>query len=188
MRLFVAVNLPPSEREAVYRVTEPLRGAGLPLRHSAMDGLHLTLKFLGQVSEDVAQRLGPALASAVREVRGFDLALGGFGAFPEAERPRVVWLGAERHPALELLANDVQLVASKHGFEPELRPFAPHVTLARARKDARPAELRGLGPLLERLSYQSVMAVESVDLMQSVPGEGGSRYHLLHRAALAAGV
>jgi len=184
MRLFVAVNLPPVERQSIWEATEPLRSAGFPLRPCAGDALHVTLKFLGSVEPDVSKSLAVSLMDAVAGVRTFDLGIGGFGAFPDARDPRVVWLGVEKHPALELLANDVSRAAAAHGFEPELRPFSPHITLARARKDARRSQFTGLEDAIGRLEYSSVMPVESVDLMQSTPGAGGSAYKVLYRAPL----
>ena len=187
MRLFVAVNLPAEERRAVHAALEPLRAAGLPLKHSAAEGLHITLKFLGAVEPERSAAIGASLAGAVRSVKSFDLAIGGFGTFPDAGSPRVVWLGVERHPALELLANDVERAMAAHGFESELRPFAPHVTVARAKKDAARGALKGVADVLESLSYESVIPVASVDLMESTPGRNGSVYRVAHAARLVAG-
>lgn len=184
MRLFVAVNLPAGEQNSVWNATESLRSAGFPLRPCAGEALHLTLRFLGSVAPDAAERLGVSLSEAVRSVKAFNLGLGGFGAFPDAVHPRVVWLGVDRHPALELLANDVELAVARHGFEPELRPFAPHITLARVRKDAADGAFEGLEESLEKLEYASAIPVERVDLMESVSGPGGASYRLLHTAPL----
>lgn len=187
MRLFIAVNLPAEERNAIYQATEPLRAAGFPLKHSEPESLHLTLKFLGQVRSDVADAVGFSLKEAVRGVRSFDLGLGGFGGFPDLANPHVVWLGIERHPALELLANDVERAVARHGFQAELRPFAPHVTIARAIKDAKPSAFQGLEAAVQGLSHESVVPVSSVDLMESLPNKTGSTYRLKHRAPLVAG-
>jgi len=185
MRLFIAVNLPAHERESLYQATQPLRSAGFPLRFTAPESLHLTLKFLGQVEAPESERIGVALAEAVQGVRAFDLGIGGFGVFPDDPgHPRVIWTGVERHPALELLANDVQVMASRHGFEPELRPFAPHITIARVAKDARATALADLASVLAGLSFETMIPVESVDLMQSAPGRGGSKYTVVRAASL----
>ena len=100
MRLFVAVNPPAEVRRAAYAAAAPLREGGLPIRWVAQDALHVTLKFLGEVDEERAGAIGPALAVAVGAARPFEVMVGGFGAFPDEERPRVVWIGIERHPAL----------------------------------------------------------------------------------------
>jgi len=110
--------------------------------------------------------------------------LGGCGVFPDQHRPRVLWLGIEKHPALELLANDVERAVAPFGFESELRPFQPHLTLGRAEKRARPGDFRGLDKLVARVEFAAVMPVASVDLMQSVLGRGSPIYTVLHRAVL----
>ena len=186
MRLFVAVNLPPDERRRAWEAAQPLRAAHLPVRWAAEDTLHLTLKFLGDVEDERAGPIGDALARAVQAVRPFAVGLGGVGAFPSASKPRVVWLGMERHPALELLANDVELALMGLSFEPELRPFTPHVTLGRAERSARPAALRTFAELAAKIDYQGSTSVESVDLMRSVLGPQGATYSVVSRAPLGA--
>jgi len=187
MRLFVAVSLPPGERRAVHAATRRLREGHLPVKWVAEDALHITLKFLGEVGEDRAVPIGAALAEAVRMARPFDVTLGDFGVFPDHERPRVFWLGVEPHPALELLANDVELAMSGQGFEPELRPFQPHLTIGRARKDARASAFRALADLSAGIDYASVLRVASVELMQSTLGPAGPTYTIVHHAPLTGG-
>ncbi len=187
MRLFVAVNLPAAERRAAYEAAAPLRTARLPVKWVAEDAIHVTLRFLGEVSDERVGPIADALGGAVRAARPFDLGLGGVGAFPSLARPRVVWIAVERHPALELLANDVEKALMALDFEPELRPFHPHLTLGRAERSARPAAFAGLEALAAEIEWQGATAVESVDLMQSVLGPKGPRYTVLARATLGGG-
>lgn len=184
VRLFVAVNLPAATRRAAWDAAAPLRTAGLPVRWIAGDALHITMKFLGDVDEARVDAIRDALAGALREARAFELGLSGFGCFPDTARPRVFWLGVEKHPALELLANDVEHALAPFGFPSELRPFQPHLTLGRAERRARPADFRGLDTLASRVQFADVIPVESVDLMHSVLGRGGPTYSVLHQAAL----
>ena len=187
MRLFVAVNLPDAERRAAYEAAAPLRRGSLPVRWVQAAGLHVTLKFLGDVEEERAGRIAAALDAAVASARPFEVMLGGIGAFPSPARPRVVWLGVETHPALELLANDVERALGPFGFESELRPFRPHVTLGRAKQGARPAAFADYERLAARVSYEGVARVESVDLMESDLRPEGAVYHVRHRALLRGG-
>lgn len=187
MRLFIAVNLPAEERRAAYDAAAPLRAARLPVRWVREDAVHVTLRFLGEVGEERVPALGDALAGAVQGARSFSLAIGGVGAFPGLARPRVLWMGVERHPALELLANDVERSLMALGFEPELRPFHPHLTLGRVERGAKAAAFRDLERLASGVTYQSTIRVESVDLMQSTLGSGGATYSVLSRAPLADG-
>lgn len=187
MRLFVAVNLSAAERHAAYEAAAPLRAARLPVRWVAEDAVHVTLRFLGEVEEARVAPIRDALATAVRPVRAFDVGLGGVGAFPSLARPRVVWFGVERHPALELLAHDVEKALMTLDFEPELRPFHPHLTLGRVERSARPAAFGDLERLAAGIAYQGATVVASVDLMQSVLDARGASYTVLARAALGGG-
>lgn len=187
MRLFVAVNLPDAERHALAEALSGLSRGTLPVRWTARDGLHITMKFLGEVDDALAAPLGEALAPALADVKPFDLSLGGFGAFPSLEQPRVLWVGVERHPALELLANDVERALAGFGFAPELKPFQPHITVGRVKKDARAAALKPLARRVVEFAYEGTMIVEGVDLMRSTPGASGSRYEVVRRAPLGGG-
>ena len=184
MRLFVAVNLPAETRRSAHAATAALRESLLPVRWVEEDALHLTLKFLGEVGAERSGPIGEALKDAVRTVRPFELGLGGLGAFPDSARPRVFWLGVERHPALELLANDVERALRPLGFESELKPFQPHLTLGRARRNARPADLSGWTAAAAGVEFESVVPVESVDLMESSQGRNGPSYRIMQRAVL----
>ena len=184
MRLFVAVNLPDEERRAVHAATAPLRAVDAPVTWVAEPNLHVTMKFLGEVEEARSAAIGAALGEALRAVKPFDLTLGGGGAFPDSRHPKVLWVGVEKHPALELLANDVERTLSRFGFEPELRPFHPHVTIGRAKKDAAPAAVRPVAEQLGELDYSGMLVVRSVDVMHSRPGAGGSSYTVLAEAIL----
>jgi len=188
VRLFVAVNLPAAERRAAYEAAAPLRVARLPVKWVGPESIHVTLRFLGEVEQERVTPIAEALAAAVRPARTFGVALGGVGAFPSMARPRVVWIGVEHHPALELLANDVEKALMTLDFEPELRPFHPHLTLGRAERSARPAAFSGFEQLASGITYQGSTMVESVDLMQSVLGPKGATYTILSRAALAGAV
>jgi len=183
LRLFVAVNLPADVRRAAWAGAAPLREARLPFTWVPPENVHLTVKFLGEVDDARAEQVGAALSTAVAGVRAFTLGVGGYGAFPDSRRPRVVWCGVELHPALELLANDVEHALQPLGFSSELKPFRPHLTLGRARKAERGGRSTApLAPLLRGLAYDGAFTVQGVDLMRSVPGPGASTYSVRHAA------
>ena len=187
MRLFVAVNLPEHERRAVFDATAPLRHGDLPVKWVQPAGLHVTMKFLGDVPEDRAAPIGAALDAAVRAARPFEVMLGGIGAFPSSARPRVIWLGVEIHPALELLANDVEKALGPFGFEAELRPFRPHITIGRAKQGARPGRFAAFERLAAGVAYDGSAAVASVDLMESILRLEGAEYDVRHQSFLGGG-
>lgn len=185
MRLFVAINLPDPLRQSLWAASAPLREAGYPVRWVQLDGLHLTLKFLGEVEPTGEAEIVYAVQSAVRGAKPFTIALDGYGAFPSIARPRVLWIGCEAAPPLELLQHRVEQAFAEIGYPVEGRPFHPHLTLGRARRDARPRDFAGLHRTLAALEAPGELVVASVDLMESVLRASGARYAGRHVAALA---
>lgn len=186
MRLFVALNLPPEERARLDRAAAALRAAALPVRWVASDGLHLTLKFLGEVADSRVAETEAEVRAVSREYSPFELELGGLGAFPNLRQPRVIWMGLKAPPELGELARSVELAMEALGFPREERPFSPHLTLGRAERGARAADFRGLPALVERFGYSATVEAHTVDLMRSHLSPRGARYERLAAAPLAA--
>jgi RNA 2',3'-cyclic 3'-phosphodiesterase len=184
LRLFVALNFPPPLRQALWEATAALREPGWPVKWVRVDGIHLTLKFLGEVAEEREPDLRAALTRAVAGARALPLVLGGFGVFPDLRRPRVVWVGVTPDPALELLQHQVEREFAALGFATEARAFRPHVTLGRATREARPAAFARFEAALGGLAYEQAVVVHAVDLMQSTLQSGGAVYHVRHSERL----
>ena len=184
MRLFVAINLPDTLRHDIWTATAALREAGFPVRWTDESVLHLTLKFLGEADSSQLTEITGALDKVVDGNRSFVLPFGGFGAFPSVERPRLIWVGCEGVPPLELMQHGLEVGMERLGFPVEGRPFRPHLTLGRVHKDARPGAFRGLGKILEGLEYAGACTVASVELMESRLGPGGARHQPVHSVRL----
>ena len=185
MRLFIALTPPAEVQRAVWGAVHPLRSRELPVKWVAPEGVHLTLKFLGEVGEERRDELVAALRAAVAGSRPIALAVRGAGVFPDAARPRVFWAGVEPDPALELLADRVERGFAALGFPSEGRPFRPHLTLGRAGRSARPRDFADVERVLERMVVEAAAVVDGVDLVQSTPGPHGSVYHGVHRERLS---
>jgi 2'-5' RNA ligase len=183
VRLFVAVNLPRPLRDAIYAAAAPLRAGGPAIRWVEPDGIHLTLKFLGEVADDRLAGIIAALERACTGARPFPLEVSGFGAFPTPERARVVWVGCESAPPLELIQHGVERAFAELGFSVEGRPFRPHLTLGRAKAEAR-GGARGLEDRLAELVFADTFIVASVDLMESTLTPRGARYAVRHAVTL----
>ena len=183
--MFVALNLPDAVRRALWEATSPLRDLGLPVRWVRPDGIHLTLKFLGEVPQEGVEDLHSALGRAAKGGRSLPLALEGFGAFPTVERPRVIWAGIDADPGIELLQHQVEREFEPLGFAPEGRAFRPHLTLGRVERDAHPREFARLGTALAALDYRETTLVDAVDLMQSTLQSGGPVYQVRHSERLS---
>ena len=184
MRLFVAVNLPAEVREAVWTAAEPARRGSPPVRWVGPDGIHVTLKFLGEVTDERLDELRQALSRAAAGIRRFTLELAGGGVFPSPSRPRVFWAGITAEPQLELLQHAVERETAPLGFPTEARAFRPHVTLGRAERDAAPGDLRRAAERIAAVAFSGSALVESVDLMQSRLSPRGAAYEAVHREPL----
>ena len=188
MRLFIALNLPDQVRQVLWSTVAPLRDLGVPVKWMRPEGIHLTLKFLGEVPEEREPDLRAALERAAAGpggARPLALAIGGFGVFPNSRRPAVVWVGVAPDPALELLQHRLEQEFATLGFPKEARAFRPHLTLGRATRSARPGDFRGLEEALAGLRFEETVLVPSVDLMQSTLQPGGSVYHVRHSERLS---
>lgn len=185
VRAFVAIELPPTVKETLAGVVAELKAAGISgLRPVRPEGVHLTLKFLGDVPADRIGAIGDAAGRAAARHAPFALSLSGAGAFPGGRAPRVLWAGIagdlERLAALQATV-DVHL--AELGFARERRAFNPHLTLARLRDSAsRDDRARALRVLeAAQPSRSAGFVVDGVALFQSTLGPGGAVYRrLLH--------
>lgn len=134
MRLFIAIELPEDLKREIAKVQEQLRTAGAHAAWTRPEGIHLTLKFLGEVDEAKTASITDALAGACRGRGPLRLEIAGAGAFPNVKAPRVLWLGLsgdnEKLAALQAAVEDAM---ANLGFEREDRKFSPHLTLARVK-------------------------------------------------------
>lgn len=148
MRCFVALDLPADLRSTLEAVQVRLRAAAprADVGWVAAAGLHLTLKFLGEVTEERRDAVCAALKRVTLRSAPIGLACAGLGVFPGPARPRVVWAGISAGLAeLGVLAVAVERALEPLGFAPERRPFRGHATLGRVRSP------RGIGPLVAAL-------------------------------------
>jgi 2'-5' RNA ligase len=133
MRAFVAIDLPESIRAALGRKQDLFRSASPHASWAPPEGIHLTLKFLGDgVSDAKVKEVCQSLKNLGR-FESFTVGLKGFGFFPDARRPRVFWAGVEAPTSLSRLAEQVEEAMQRIGFAREKRAFRPHLTLARFR-------------------------------------------------------
>jgi RNA 2',3'-cyclic 3'-phosphodiesterase len=185
VRLFIALTPPPTVQREVWEAFAPLRARPLPVKWVPPENVHLTLKFLGDVSAERQQGIVDALASAAEGTKTITLVVRGAGAFPNTRSPRVVWAGIEPDPAIEILADRVERSCALLGFPPEGRPFRPHLTLGRAERDARARDWAGVAELLDGLAVDASAVLDGVDLVRSELRRGGSVYHRVHRERLS---
>lgn len=174
MRTFLAIPLPAPLRRAALEAGRALVSHPDGWRFVREDAVHLTIRFLGEVPPARLQALDEGWRVAARGTGPLALTLGGAGVFPHERRPRVLWFGlTDRtpHGGLALLAERVERAATEAGFAPDRRPFAPHVTLARARENGRAL----VGPLAEAGALGDFTADRLVRFRSEL-GPGGARH------------
>ena len=134
MRAFLALPLPDSVREAAASAQQLLAASRADIKWVEPQNLHLTLRFLGELTDVKRQELEASLAPVAVRTRAWRLGLEQIGAFPSVAAPRVVWIGVgEGREAAAQLAEQIEAVCAPLGLQGESRPFSAHVTLGRVR-------------------------------------------------------
>jgi 2'-5' RNA ligase len=180
-RLFVAVPLPEAAVAEIAALVDEVRAAGVPgggrdVRWVRLDGLHLTLRFIGPTLDDRVDAAAEAVRASAALGRAFDVVIGGAGAFPPHGRPRALWLGIRSGTEeLTVLAASVDHALAAAGWPLDGRPFKAHLTLARS--DGVPAGAAIGARLVEAAARLDVrFRATSVGLFESHTGGGPARY------------
>jgi 2'-5' RNA ligase len=182
MRAFVAIDLADEVRAALTREQTRLKAAcghTRDIRWTRPEGLHLTLKFLGEVEKE-------RVTSVIATLQGlgkfdqFQVEVNGFGFFPDARRPRVFWVGLRAPASLGELAARVEKALEPLGFACEQRSFKPHLTLARFDRPRSPAALTAAIDGSTAASFGH-FEVNEFFLFESRLRPGGAEYFKLAR-------
>jgi 2'-5' RNA ligase len=195
VRLFFAVPLSAAARDAVTQVVERVRESveGVRARWVRLDGLHLTLQFLGATPPEAVPELEAALAGVAAGSAPFEVVLQGAGAFPSSGRPRTLWVGlAAGGVGLSGLAEAIACEPRISPWMPhhpagpagaDHKPFNPHLTIART--DGVPGAARLARALqAEAATLQAPFMADRVVLYRSILGQGPSRYEPLAESPL----
>jgi len=189
IRAFVAIELSPEVLAALGQVQDRLRRGegGRAGRWVKAEGIHLTLKFLGEVPAEKLEAIHQAVGQACLGRAPFELAVAELGCFPNLRRPRVVWVGVREDTGqLAGLQEAVERELNRLGFPPEGRKFTPHLTLARVQDRASPREIEALGKAVgtAQIGELARMRVGAVSVMKSDLRPEGAIYTELYRASL----
>jgi 2'-5' RNA ligase len=189
VRAFAALELPPDLRDRLDEVITQLRAVapGGGVRWAQADGMHVTLKFYGDVASARLVDLQAALKRAAESAGPMALELHGLGVFPNPVHPRVIWVGvAGEVEQLRLLYQKVEQVSAALGFKPEMRGFTPHLTLGRVKAHLRPREREALANALARQHAQpfGAFTAQTLSLMRSHLKPTGAEHTRLFAASL----
>jgi 2'-5' RNA ligase len=188
-RTFIAVELDKELLGNLVALQDRLRGQVAPrsVRWVRPEGIHLTLKFLGDTRPDQLDAVKLALDQAASEILPFAFTVGGMGCFPNTRRPRVIWVGLyEPTGTLSRLRDAVESHVAPLGFPTEKRPFQPHLTLGRVQRYASKSEVREVGEVVaaSEIGTLDEMRVGQVSYIKSDLRPGGAVYTTLSEAQL----
>jgi 2'-5' RNA ligase len=175
VRAFIAIEIPDVVKAKLMALSEELRQCGVKASWVKPENMHLTLRFLGEVSDAQVNELRVRLRQCCVDTPSLDLSMKGVGVFPNPNRPRVLWAGVEAGDAVSLrqLQSQVEKAVRAVGLAPNNKAFHPHITLGRL-SESRPSE-----PLLAALNRAEIFAgddfhVGSVALFSSVLDKKGA--------------
>lgn len=187
IRAFIAIELPETIRTQLDAIEKQVQAkAGESGRHAVRwvptSNMHLTLKFLGEVSVANLQSLARMLQSEAARHKAFDLHISGLGAFPNLRRPRVIWVGSQGPAELNTLQKVIEAETRQLGYPSEERPFSPHLTLGRISQSARPEEVTQLAHALGEMQVGDLgtVHVDHIHLFRSDLKPSGAVYTALN--------
>lgn len=159
MRAFIAIELPEAVRRQLGALCVRLRQTGSKASWVQPDRMHLTLRFLGEVSEEGTAAIAASMTDVCRDIRPFMLTCERLGAFPNLRKPSVIWVGVTPlEPDLARIQSAAETGARACGLLPETKPFHPHVTLARIRN---PKEVSAL---TRQVEVESAFRADAFDV------------------------
>ena len=192
MRAFIAIELSNEIRGDLAQIESHLKYSGADVKWIEKDNIHLTLKFLGEITEEKSEKIKYILDEIAKQTKPFELSLkiskegsGPFlGAFPNLDHPRVIWVGLDKGAAeSRLVAEKVDDALLKIGFQKESRPFAAHLTIGRVRSSKNKEGLKEKIANLQQKSY-SLQLIDVITLFQSKLTPKGPIYTKIHESKL----
>ena len=187
IRAFIAVDLPKEIHDCLAYVSTQLKEqiGDVPVRWVTPQNIHLTLKFLGEVSLNNIDVLTEMLVTEATPIAPMVISVGGLGAYPKMRSPRVIWVGVEAPQELEALQKGIDTQAARIGYAPDQRPFSPHLTLGRVSRNATPQEVRKIGDVLgaQKIGFLGVARIQAVHIYRSDLKQSGAVYTQLFSAS-----
>ena len=188
VRSFIAIELPPSVIKRLEQIEFKGRQGGYAgIKWVEPKGIHVTLRFLGNISSEQIIGIRKALEEITQENSSFHLEIAGLEAFPNLRQPRVLWVAINGEvDKLSRLQRKIGFLLASCGFPKESRTFVPHLTLARLKDNLLPEEKRKIGTFIKSLKIETALQfdAEAVSLMRSQLTPTGAIYSCLFTAKL----
>jgi 2'-5' RNA ligase len=182
MRAFIAIELPLVIKNSLAKVQDKLKTNLPEISWVAFDNLHLSLKFLGEVSLEQINAIRQIIAEINKTAFVFEIKLEILGVFPDYRKAQIIWTGTKQAPGqLQQLVDQLQVKLLKIGLPKEQRHFQTHITLGRIKKPLRPGDLESaLDKAKNDLAGMNLeFNAGGITLFQSVLGAGGPTYKIL---------
>ena len=188
LRAFIALEIPSSLQQAIQDSTRGLRqtlGDEL-VRWVPRHNVHLTLKFLGDVSPSNLDLIKQMLTVEAAQHPCYEIQVKGIGSFPNPRRPRVIWIGLQAPPMLESLQHSIESASARLGYAADEKNFAPHLTIGRVKQNLSTSEIQRIRAALEgtRIGLLGIVQVNAVHLFKSDLQPSGSVYTKLFSATI----
>jgi RNA 2',3'-cyclic 3'-phosphodiesterase len=190
VRTFIAIDMGSEIQSKLDRVLDHLKTVlkTTSIRWVPARNIHLTLKFLGDVSVKNISAIQDVLQAVAGQQHPFEIQVGNLGAFPSPRRARVIWVGVEAPADLNALQHNIENELARLGYVREDRPFSPHLTLGRVSNDHPSTGGQLINQALDEYTpgILGTVAISSVQLFRSDLQPGGSRYTSLFTAKFGA--
>jgi 2'-5' RNA ligase len=187
LRSFIAIEIPTEIKQAISAQTANLqKQIGSSVRWVAAENIHLTLKFLGEISPTNVDVLSQMLQAECEHHPPFTLTIHSLGCFPNPRHARVIWIGVDCPQELIRLQREIESTTARLGYAPEDKPFSAHLTIGRVREQATATELQIIKSVIEdvRIDQLGTFTARSVELFKSDLKPAGPVYSRLFSAPL----
>ena len=180
IRAFIAIETPESAKSTIKSIQDKLR----PIKDAKVtwvrpQGIHLTLKFLGDIKKSQIPEISDCLRKCAKAVPPFELTSTTCGAFPGFRNPRVLWVGLDGGQPLIQLQLDIRKSLEQLGFDTDNKDFHPHLTVGRVKSIESNSNLPGI--FKEITFSQFVWQAFEVRLMSSILKPSGAEYEVIER-------
>lgn len=180
MRAFIAVEIDEQLKQKISKLISNLKKSGADAKWITENQMHITLKFLGNISKDKIGEISDALSIVSSDFKSFKITFSKIGAFPNLDHPRIIWLGIDDNGAesLKMLNKNLENTLKKSGFREEDHSFQPHLTLARIKSGR---NISGLVKLIKETDFASgnYTQINKLTLFQSTLNPGGTIYTVI---------
>jgi len=188
VRAFIAIELSPEIYQRLDEITRQLRErlAGVPIRWVPTRNIHITLKFLGDVSLSNLDIVKKIIRVQAESHACFEMRVGSLGAFPSINRARVIWVGVDAPAVLKSIHHGIDVETARLGYDQEDRAFSPHLTLGRVGRNANSQDTHKIGQVLSMFEVGALgqTRVQNIHLFRSDLQPSGAVYSPLYSAPL----